>query len=283
MARPTERFFIPRFSLQIGLQLGGFGWIVATFLPNFWHRQTHASLTSWAVVIISVCLFMCFFEWFFHRYTLHSVIWAPLKRFNDAHTHHHALTDITLGRHLSPAGRRIINRYPITTEEQHEDAAFPIYALVAFWALFTLPLLGAQALWPRAPVVLGGFLAIAWQLWCYECFHSIEHYSYEWWKRATEQPGHPRWSRFWQLVYGFHHMHHANIGCNEAISGFFGLPLADWVLGTYYQPEELLLHDRLATVKDFVVPKPRAVVQRLDDWARRRKSAILHRRSRTFT
>ena len=71
-------------------------------------------------------------------------------------------------------------------------------------------------------------------------------------------------------------MHHANISCNEAISGFFGLPLADWILGTYHQPKELLLEGRLATAKDFAVPAPPPLVRWLDGWARSRESGVHH-------
>ena len=72
-------------------------------------------------------------------------------------------------------------------------------------------------------------------------------------------------------------MHHANIKCNEAIGGFFGLPVPDWVFMTYHQPEELLLHDRKATAKDFSIPQPWRFVTRIDRWASRRESQRLHR------
>ena len=73
---------------------------------------------------------------------------------------------------------------------------------------------------------------------------------------------------------GFHHFHHANVGANEAISGFFGLPVADWLFGTYHQPKELLLQGRMATAKDFAVKPPPAWVRALDEWARKRESAL---------
>jgi hemolysin III len=105
----------------------------------------------------------------------------------------------------------------------------------------------------------------------YEILHAIEHLPYEWWKHATE---HPRLGFMWRQLYGFHHMHHANISCNEAISGFFGLPIADWVLRTYHQPKELLLEGRVATAKDFAVPPPPGFVRWLDAWARKRESRL---------
>jgi hemolysin III len=72
-------------------------------------------------------------------------------------------------------------------------------------------------------------------------------------------------------------MHHANIGCNEAISGFFALPIPDWCFGTHHQPRELLLEGRMATAKDFAVREPRRFVRWLDRWARQRESTIVRR------
>ena len=45
----------------------------------------------------------------------------------------------------------------------------------------------------------------------------------------------------WRKMYGFHQAHHANYKCNMNIAGFFGVPLADLVLGTYEQPALLLI------------------------------------------
>jgi hemolysin III len=110
-------------------------------------------------------------------------------------------------------------------------------------------------------------------MFLYEVLHALEHQPYPWWKRAVE---HPQLGFMWRRLYGFHHMHHANISCNEAISGFFGLPIADWVLRTYHQPRDLLLEGRVATARDFAVPPPPRLVRWLDGWARRRETQIRH-------
>jgi len=120
---------------------------------------------------------------------------------------------------------------------------------------------------------MGGYAAITWSMCLYEILHAIEHRPYEWWKQATE---HPRFGAFWRKLYGFHHMHHANISCNEAISGFFSLPIADWAFGTYHQPKDLLLEGRVATAKDFAVPPPLPFVRWLDAWARKREARVRH-------
>lgn len=223
------------------------------------------------IVFLIAHLAICFFEWGFHRYILHRQIHPWLGRFSTAHRHHHLLTPIKLAVNEAGPGRIILNRYPITDVHQHEDSAFPPYALVAFWLVFSPLLIGLQWIWPQWPIILGGTAAIAWSMFSYEVFHAIEHYPYEWWQRATNSP---RTGWMWRRVYGFHHFHHANNNTNEAISGFFGLPIADWILGTYNQPPGLLLQGRLATAQMFQIRLPIRLVKAIDAWGRRRESII---------
>jgi hemolysin III len=276
MANSTARpFSIWRFSLLILLQFALLLAGLRFLAPALWTQQVAAGPGALVLAFLGTHLFICFFEWGFHRYVLHSVTARPLARFALAHRHHHALTNIQLvGREGPEPGRIVLNRYPIVEEEQHEDAVFPSYALVVFWVMFTPLLMVAQLVLPRAPVYLGGYAAITWSMATYEVFHGIEHFPYAWWERAT---GHPRFGGFWRKVYGFHHFHHANISANEAISGFFGLPLADWVLHTYHQPPDLLLHGRMATAKEFAVRPPWPWIARMDRWARSREAKIIHR------
>ncbi len=274
MTTPSARFSIRRFLFQVALQLAvlytGFAWL---FRPA-WERQQHAGWGPFIATFLAVHLGICFFEWGFHRYVLHCTLHRALTRFSRGHRNHHALTPIRLERVPNQPGQVVLNRYPITSEEQYEDAAFPVYALAAFWALFTPILLAVQSVLPNAPIMTGGYAAIAWSMIGYEVFHAIEHYPYEWWERAVT---HQRFGWFWTRVYGFHHYHHANVAWNEAISGFFGLPVADWVFGTYFQPKNLLLSGRLATIRDFhPQQQPRSWVIRLDRWAKQRESALRH-------
>lgn len=274
MTRVQAKFSIFWFSLQA---LGQYALLLIAFrfvFPHAWERQFAA---GWVAILLSFLashLFICFFEWGFHRYVLHSVTSPYLLWFARGHRSHHGLTPIRLQAVSAGSDRYILNRYPITEEEQNVDAAFPIYAIVAFWALFTPLLVVVQLLLPRAPVLMGGYAAITWSMCLYEILHAIEHRPYEWWKHATE---HPRFGAFWRKLYGFHHMHHANISCNEAISGFFSLPVADWVFGTYHQPKELLLEGRVATAKDFAIPPPPRWVRWLDNWARKRETQLRQR------
>jgi len=270
-AQPRRPFSPWLFTVQL---IGQFALLLVAmrFLtPSIWDRQVGAGVGAFVLVFLGVHLFICFFEWAFHRYVLHSVVSSWLTRFARGHRNHHALTNIQLKSNDAGPGRIVLNRYPIVDEDQHEDSAFPVYALAAFWVLFTPLLIGLQLLLPNAPVYLGGYAAITWSMAAYELFHSIEHLPYPWWKRATE---HHRFGKLWRKVYGFHHFHHANVGSNEAISGFFGLPLADWVFRTYHQPQDLLLHGRIATAKEFAVRPPWPFVAWLDRWARAREAKI---------
>jgi hemolysin III len=274
MPSPPRRFSIFWFSVQL---LAQYVLLLVAFrfaLPGVWHRQFASGWLALVLVFLAAHLVMCFFEWGFHRYVLHSVTTRWLAYFARGHRHHHSLTPIRLQPVSEGSDRYVLNRYPITEEEQYPDSAFPVYATFAFWLLFTPALVVAQLLLPRLPILIGGYSAITWSMCLYEILHAIEHQPYEWWKHATE---HPRLGYWWRQLYGFHHMHHANISCNEAISGFFGMPVADWALGTYHQPRELLLEGRVASARDFAIPTPPRVVRWLDEWARRRESR-LHRR-----
>ena len=271
MADTRRPFSFWKFGLGILMQYAGLLVAIRLLVPAVWARQVAAGPWALALVFLLGHLGTCVFEWFFHRYLLHSVTIGWLRRLAHAHRNHHSLTPIQLARDEAGPGRIVLNRYPIVEEEQLEDAVFPPHALLAFWLVFTPLIALAQLLFPHAPVIVGGYAAVTWAMLSYEILHAIEHLPYEWWVRATE---HARFGWLWRRVYGFHHFHHANVGSNEAISGFFGLPLADWVFRTYHQPAELLLQGRSATAKDFQVRAPLPFVIAWDRWARKREAEL---------
>jgi hemolysin III len=273
MTRVRRRFSIFWFSLQSLAQYLVLLAAIRFLLPAVWSRQIAAGWLPFVLVFLGMHMVLCFFEWAFHRYVLHSVTTKWLLWFARGHRSHHGLTPIRLQPAPEGSDRYVLNRYPITDETQYADSAFPVYAIVAFWGVFSPLIIGLQLIFPHLPMVLGGYTAITWSMCLYEILHALEHQPYDWWKAATE---HPRLGLMWRKLYGFHHMHHANISCNEAISGFFGLPLADWAFGTYHQPKELLLEGRVATARDFAVPPPPGWVQWLDGWARKRETRIHH-------
>jgi hemolysin III len=73
----------------------------------------------------------------------------------------------------------------------------------------------------------------------------------------------------WLPAYAFHLRHHAVIDCNESISGFFGLPLGDWVFGTCVIPQTVYAEGEEWTPDKFRSPRPRWIIRRLDEWANR--------------
>ena len=241
-------------------------------MPRLWQSQIAAGPLAFLVVFLAFHLFNAFFEWFFHRYVLHAVTAPWLRRFATDHRHHHSLTPVRLRPDPNGPGRVVLNEYPIDREEQFPDSAFPFYALAAFYVLFTPLLALFQWLLPHQPVLLGGYAAITWSMVLYEVLHAVDHWPYAWWQRIVE---HRRLGHAGRRLYGFHLMHHANVGCNEAIAGFFGIAVADWCFGTYHQPRELLLTGRLATARDFAVPPPGPLVRALDRWARAREARLM--------
>jgi hemolysin III len=267
-SRFSIRKFVLLVVLQVALLLAG----IRFLLPRLWEGQLSAGPLEFISVFLGIHLVLCFFEWFFHRYVLHTITTRWLKLFATEHRHHHSLTPVRLRPVAEGSDRYVLNEFPITHEEQYPSSAFPFYALAAFWGVFTPLLVVLQLLLPGLPVILAGYAAVTWSMVLYEILHAIEHWPYEWWIHATE---HPRFGGFWRMLYGFHLMHHANIGCNEAIGGFFGLPVADWCFGTYHQPKQLLLEGRKATAKDFAVRPPRSFVRWLDRWSRTRESKII--------
>lgn len=272
MAQTRHRFSILRFSALVALQIGALLVAIRLLLPGLWARQLAAGPLAIVLVFLGMHLLLAFFEWFFHRYVLHSIMMGWLTEFAHAHRRHHGVTSIRLRPAASGAGRVVLNEYPITREEQFPDSAFPAYALAGFWAFFTPLIVALQLLWPNLPFVFGGYLAIAWSMSLYEILHAVEHWPYEWWKKATESR---RFGAFWRRLYGFHLMHHANVRCNEAISGFFGLPVPDWCFGTLHQPKALLLEGREATARDFAIRPPRSIVRWVDRWALRREASAV--------
>ncbi len=271
MAATHKKFSIFWFSIQTVVQLTLLMLAIRTFLPQVWTAQLAGGVLPFVACFLGMHMVMCFFEWAFHRYVLHAMVSPILERFARGHRTHHGLTPIKLQAVSEGSDRYILNRYPIVEEDQYEDSAFPPYALAGFWLFFTPLLVGLQFAFPTLPVLVGGYSAIAVSMTLYEILHAIEHLPYEWWQKAIE---HPTFGGMWTKLYGFHHFHHANINVNEAISGFFGLPVADWVFRTYHQPRELLLEGRVASAKDFAVKPPWGFVQAMDAWARKRESRI---------
>jgi hypothetical protein len=206
--------------------------VIRLLFPETWAAQVGAGPVAIILTTMACNLVFCFGEYLFHRYLLHANSISFLGRLSFGHLHHHKLTSIKFpGDHVESA-------YPITDVEHDDAATFPPYALLAFMA-FWAPFLSVIAFsFPNFPILIGGFLAISIAHYLYETIHVAHHKPYEtFWKSKIEWPvvGTPL-----KKLYGFHQAHHANYKCNMNIAGFFGIPLADLVLGTYEQPAVLL-------------------------------------------
>lgn len=257
-----EHFSLPLFLTTVVGTLTVLFLALRFLAPEVWAAQWATSLGAGLVAFTAISFVNAVMEYFFHRYVLHTPAVPLLRRLYRQHTLHHALTRIT--RRPSASGRGILcieNKFPIVEPEQGEASFFPWYSLGIF-ALVLTPLLALlQWLLPAFPWFAGGFLALTSSLILYEVLHAINHWPIERWQPLVE---HPRWGRFWRPVYGFHLRHHAVTDCNESISGFFGLPVGDWLFGTCVIPESIYADGDEATPALFRSPRPRGFIRWLD-------------------
>jgi hemolysin III len=273
-ARPVEEKFSYRlFAVTVVGTLAAFVGALRLLAPGpVWRTQFEAPAWKWVAALLAITLFNCFVEYFFHRYVLHKPIVPLLNRFYRQHTKHHNLTRIV--RKRTPGGTEVPfveNLYPILEPEQGEASFFPWYTLAVFACLLTPLFMLLQWILPSFPWFISGFVALTASLTLYELFHAIEHWSLDRWGPLLDSP---RWGGFWRTVYGFHLRHHAVIDCNEAISGFFTLPVADLVFGTCLIPKTLYADGEEWSPANFISPKP----CRLIAWADRFSDAMVRTR-----
>ena len=272
-APPEEKFSLPLFLFTVAASLAGLVGLLRLAAPDaVWHTQHAATWWRFAAAFLAIHLLNCFIEYIFHRYVLHKPVVPFLSRFYRQHTLHHSLTRI--GKRYTSAGRAVPfveNIYPVTEPEQGEASFFPWYTLLVFGAIVTPLLALLQWLTPAFPWFFAGYGALAFSLALYEIFHAIEHWAFEKWAPLIE---HPRVGWFWRKVYSFHLRHHAVIDCNEAISGFFTLPVFDWVFGTFILPKSLYVDGSEWTPTEFTSPRPVALIR----WCDARTDALVKSR-----
>ena len=265
LSHRQERFSLPLFAFTVMASLAGLLGLLRWLAPAVWDAQFVTSAGALGAAFIAISLVICFVEYFFHRYVLHTPALPFLRRLYRQHTLHHALTRVA--RKPVSAGRGILhieNKFPIVEDEQHEAAFFPWYTMAVFAALLTPLFFLLQLALPSFPWFLAGLLALASSLTLYELLHAINHWPLEQWEPLIT---HRRWGWFWRPIYGFHLRHHAVIDCNESVSGFFGLPVADWVFGTCVIPQTVYADGEEWAPEKFTSPRPCAFIRRLDAWA----------------
>jgi len=271
-----EEFSLPLFAVTVLLTLVGLGLGLKLLAPSaVWEVQIHAAWWKGLIVFVAINGLDCFVEYFFHRYALHKPVVPFLSRLYKQHTKHHGLTRI--GRRRTAKGREIPfieNVYPMTQPEQKEASFFPWFSLAAFALTLTPLFILCQWLMPSWPWFSYGFAALTGSLLLYEILHAIEHWPFETWAPLIESP---RWGWLWKRAYSFHLRHHAVIECNESISGFFTLPIADLVFGTFVLPETLYADGEEWMASKFRNPRPYAFIRWCDRLA---NSIVKGRRER---
>jgi len=249
--------------------------VVRLGFPAVWAEQIHAGWGPGAVAFVAISLVNSFIEYFLHRYVLHTPAVPWVRRLYRQHTLHHGLTHIGLKR--MPDGRGILfveNRFPIVEEHQGEAAFFPWYSLAVFAAIISPGLALLQWVLPHYPWFMAGYLSLSTSLVLYEGLHALNHLPFEKWAPLIADA---RWGGVWRRAYGFHLRHHAVTDCNESISGFFGLPITDWIFGTCILPRTLYASGEEWKPEDFRSPRPRKVIRWLDA---RAAAAVERRRER---
>lgn len=272
-----EHFSLPLFAFTVLASLAGMLALLRWLAPAVWEAQFVAPWWAAVVAFLAISLVNGYMEFFFHRYVLHTSAIPFLRRLYRQHTLHHALTRIA--RKQTANGRGLLyveNKFPIVEPEQGEASFFPWYSLAVFAAVLAPLLALLQWLLPTFPWFFGGFAALAVSLTLYEVLHAINHWPMTIWEPLIE---HPRWGWFWRPAYAFHLRHHAVIDCNESISGFFGLPLADWTFGTCVIPKTVYADGDEWLPTEFRSPRPVALIRWLDARAhgaveRRRRAAV---------
>ena len=247
------------FGAFIALHVAAVYAIVFYFFRPTWDAHVAAGAGSIVLTFLICSLVMCFGEHFFHRYILHLETVRFLGHLCQSHRAHHKLTSIK----FDDRKHTVVSEYPITDVEHDDQATFPSWALIPFFAFFTPFIAPIAFSFPNIPILISAYAAIATSHFLYETIHVAHHMAYEWWKPKLNSP---MLGWMWRRMYGFHQAHHANYKCNMNIAGFFGIPLADLVWGTYVQPKILLVDGAPGekSIARELTPEPRWPISALD-------------------
>jgi hemolysin III len=229
--------------------------------PAYATKQWASGFWPLLIAFIGLNAIGAFLEWAVHRYTLHLVVVPLAAAAAVSHRRHHGLTPVRL------IGGFLKSDYPISRHEQLRSARFPPTVFWVWFIVFTPLVYGPlQLLIPNWPILLAGWCSMTWMHILYEVWHGLEHASYDrYWSRWIQLPHVGPWVA---RVYSFHLIHHWNPNCNLAIGGCFGLPIADWIFGTYLPA--VVLPGEAIDRRQLVVPTPRFKwIQVLDAWALR--------------
>lgn len=262
----SHRVPFTQFFLAIGLQFAAVIAIFAFAFPNVFAKET---VNAWHVVYWTVVLGipLSLFEYFYHRYLLHSAILPFMASMHRAHSTHHGLTYVKAPVTPNEPAKlvEVKSEFAIEEEHQEESMMFPLYSLPIFLAIFLLILaLPLKLIFPSSPVYLSLIISVTVYLSLYEIWHALLHLPFErFWQPLMEG----RWTkRVFRRMYGFHLMHHWRPTSNLAIVGFWGVALWDHLFLTHRRPERLPLRGAEVNYHDAELRKPLWPVSQLDRW-----------------
>lgn len=251
----VEKFEIFNFIFSNTLAILIFFASIKLLFPHVWGTQLDTSFPVFFTTFFLVHLAMAFVEFFFHRYVLHMNAVPFLSHFYVQHNLHHGLTAVT------QESLYVSNEYPIEEEHQHEASFFPWYTFPLFSLLFTPFFIIVYLLSPVTPIFIAGYSALLLSIVLYEFIHNTWHMELATWKKLMQRK---RTGALWHRIYTFHLRHHADVRCNESVSGFLGIPVPDLLFGTYIKANTLYPHKQIVDPSEFVTPKPIFFIHWLD-------------------
>ena len=207
------------------------------------------------------------FEYFYHRYLLHSAVLPFMAAMHRAHSTHHGLTYVKAPVNPKEPARlvEVKSEFPVLEEHQKESMMFPFYSLpifvAAFLILFALPL---KLLFKGEPIILSLMFSVTAYYVAYEVWHAILHLPFErFWQPMLEG----RFTkRLFKRLYSFHLMHHWRPTSNLAIVGFWGVAVWDYAFKTHRRPERLPLNGAEVNYHDASLARPLWPIALLDRW-----------------
>ncbi len=223
-------------------------------LPGIWQAQLDSSLLTMIACFFGLHFMFAFVEFFFHRYVLHAKVISFLSHFYVQHTLHHSHTDVEIRQ------SKYSNEYPIMQNHQLEASFFPWFTFILF-AIAITPVLLVASFLTSLPFLVTGYITMLFSIVLYEYFHLLFHYPLSWWE---EKFTHNVTGNLYKRIYAFHLDHHLNPGCNESVSGFFGIPIPDLLFGTYVYSGNLYPNEESASSETHKKPAPIWPIRMLD-------------------
>src|SRR5689334_21191770 len=165
----------------------------------------------WMVVLWTalIGLPLSLFEYFYHRYMLHSAILPFMAAMHRAHSTHHGLTYVKAPVNPKEPAKLVEVRsgFPVEEEHQEESMMFPLWSLPIFIAVFMILIaLPLKLIFSAQPILLSEILAVTLYYCSYEVWHAILHLPFDrFWKPLLEGR---LTQRLFKRLYSFHLMHH---------------------------------------------------------------------------